>query len=180
MTDTSKKWAAALVYVAAIYSTLGVAPRPLAVLRAHNCLRLTLAVIFTLCTLGVLNIIRFRTRKLVRYLFLLPLLGAYVALTRFVQTPEEQVHFLQYGLVGILFLRAVRRHVPSTVGAYAAALTIASIVGWGDEILQGHVAGRHYDVRDIQLNIISSLLGLMVFLIAAETGRPTEDPGATR
>ena len=178
VTDALKKWTAALAYVGAIYATLGVAPRPLAVLRAHNCLRLTLAIAFLACVLLVLNVMRFRSRNLWNYFGFALTVGAYLGLTRFVQTPEEQVHFVQYGLVGVLFLRAVRTHTPTLPVAYAVAFALAALAGWLDEVLQGHVPGRHYDVRDIQLNAVSALLGLVVHRLSV--GKPTETPARAR
>jgi VanZ family protein len=100
------------------------------------------------------------------------LAGAYGAVARRVITPEEQLHFLQYGLVGVLFVRAVRPSLRNEAAAYGMAFILAFVAGWFDEWLQGHLPNRHYDVHDIALNAVSAFLGLVVYRVIPRKGDP--------
>jgi VanZ family protein len=91
--------------------------------------------------------------------------GIYATVARHVITPEEQLHFVQYGLVGVLFVRAVRPRIHQEGLSYLIAFVLAVLAGWLDEVIQGHVPNRHYDVHDIVLNAVSSLLGLAVYRV---------------
>lgn len=159
-------WAIALGYVAFIYATLGVVPAPLAYLRSHGILRLTLATLFVLCWSGLLVLLASRSRQVWRFAALLVLAGAYTTVARrMITTPEEQVHFIQYGLVGVFFARALRPMLQREGRALVGAFVLAVLAGWIDEILQGLLPSRHYDLRDIALNAVSALLGLLVYRV---------------
>jgi len=158
-------WLIAIGYVGLIYATLGVVRAPLAYLRSHGVLRSTLAVLFLTCWLGVLGLLRSRSRQIWRFVAMIAIAGVYALVARRVGTPEEQLHFIQYGLVGVLFARAVRPTVRHEGAAYALAFVLACLAGWLDEVLQGHLPTRHYDVHDIALNAVSAFLGLTVYRI---------------
>ncbi|MBV9080047.1 MAG: VanZ family protein [Elusimicrobia bacterium] len=149
-------------YVGLIYATLPVAPAPLAFLRAHGMLRITLDFAFAACGLAVAALLYFRRAGAWRYAALVGVVVAYASVARHVRLPEEQVHFIQYGLVGVLFFRAVSLHERRRPVAFALALVIAVVAGALDEFIQGHVPNRHYDPRDIYLDAVSSFLGLLV------------------
>jgi VanZ family protein len=160
-----RSWVIALAYVASIYLTLGIAPGPLAWLRSHGLLRRTLATLFTLCWAGLVALLASRTRQWWRFAAMAVVAGIYFLVARNVSTPEEQVHFVQYGLVGVLFMRAVRPRFSREYVSYLAAFTLAFFAGWIDELIQGALPNRHYDVKDIALNAVSSVLGLIVYRI---------------
>lgn len=65
--------------------------------------------------------------------------------------PVEAVHFVQYGLLGVLANRALRID-HRDASAFAAAALVGLLAGTGDEILQWLVPGRYWDLRDIVLN----------------------------
>lgn len=71
--------------------------------------------------------------------------------------PEEAVHFLEYGVLGLLLYRALRLQIPDATVFVAAAL-VGVIVGTADEIIQWIVPGRYFDFRDIVLNGGASVL----------------------
>jgi hypothetical protein len=70
---------------------------------------------------------------------------------RLMGQPEEAVHFLEYGVLGILLYRAFEARVPDPTVHVAAMLT-GLLVGTVDEIIQWLVPGRIWDFRDIVLN----------------------------
>jgi hypothetical protein len=71
--------------------------------------------------------------------------------TRLWDHPEEAVHFLEYGLLGILIYLALRPRFPDA-SAYLSAALLGTLVGTVDEIIQWITPGRYWDFRDIVLN----------------------------
>jgi len=71
--------------------------------------------------------------------------------------PEEAVHFLEYGVLGVLLFRALRLHIPDP-GVFVAGALLGTIVGTVDEILQWMVPSRYWDFRDLVLNGGASVL----------------------
>ncbi|MFN0118395.1 MAG: VanZ family protein [Elusimicrobiota bacterium] len=173
---SSKKfnWILAIGYVFFIYATLNIARTPLAYLRAHGYLKLTLNTLFFLSALSMTTyLLWYKTREWWRYIFLFFTFYLYSYFSKFTQTPEELVHFFQYGLVGVLFLRALEKHDFNKPFSWVMAFFIASIAGIIDELLQGLLPNRHYDARDILLNVISVTLGLCSYfsLTATQTSK---------
>lgn len=146
-----------------IYATLGLVPAPLAYLRSHGVLRYTLATLFLVCWAVILTLLGRRSRQTWRFMAMVAVGGLYASVARHVSTPEEQLHFVQYGLAGVLFVRAVRPTARNEYLSYAVALILAILAGWLDEIIQGHLPNRHYDPHDIALNAVSAFLGLAVY-----------------
>jgi hypothetical protein len=71
--------------------------------------------------------------------------------------PEEAIHFLEYGVLGVLLYRALRLHIPDP-GVFVAGALLGAIVGTVDEILQWVVPDRYWDFRDLVLNGGASVL----------------------
>ena len=166
MSARTRDWLIAIVYVAFIFSTLGVVRPPIAYLRVHNCLRLLISLLFFICFLrGLRILLRNYPGNIYRLIFFVALLFTYYFVARTIKLPEEQLHFFEYGLVGIFFLRALQHFKMSSPILYLSAWAISSTTGWGDELLQGITPGRHYDIRDIGFNVVASGLGLLVYLI---------------
>ncbi len=154
-------WRDAILYVLFIYSTLSIVPAPLRFLRMHNMLRVTLGVVYTASFIALFSKLAAEVPKQWwRFAVLAGIFLLYPVIARATSSPEEQVHFLEYGLVGVLFARALAGDRPHTWKIYLGALVIGSIVGWIDELLQGLVPNRHYDIRDIWFNVVSVTLGL--------------------
>lgn len=172
--DCIKDWSRAIGYVLFIYLTLNVMPLPLATLRAHGVLRLCLAILFSICFLiSLLFLIRTKTLTFSKLAMLILIFSFYGFMGPRIGTPEERVHFFEYGLVGILFVQALRHHIKSARLIFLASLISGSIVGWLDEIIQGFLPRRHYDPKDIALNVVSIFLGLLLFSIFPNSFKPT-------
>ena len=69
----------------------------------------------------------------------------------------ERVHFLQYGLLGLLVSRAYK--ISSFKVFLASGLFIMS-VGLVDEIIQWYLPNRYGDIRDVVMNSLGGLSGL--------------------
>jgi hypothetical protein len=90
----------------------------------------------------------------------------------------ERTHLAEYGIAAWLAWRAVRPHVSGTFAAYAAAVLIGTAIGWGDELVQGLLPNRVYDLRDVAMNAAGALLGIVV--IAACRAERVSDESSSR
>lgn len=70
---------------------------------------------------------------------------------RLMGQPEEAVHFLEYGALGILLYWALKARVPDR-SIYLAVTLAGVLVGTVDEVIQWLVPDRFWDFRDIVLN----------------------------
>jgi VanZ family protein len=101
-------------------------------------------------------IFRQKIRSVTNYFWLLLVSALYIYSTlKLWDSPEEAVHFLEYGLLGFLLFRALKFHTKD-VGIYFTAFFIGCLVGIFDEILQWIVPLRIWDIRDVGLNALSS------------------------
>ncbi len=67
------------------------------------------------------------------------------------RSPEEAVHFLEYGVLAILLHRALRPTMSSDL-VFVAAMLVGALIGTVDEIIQWISPGRYWDWRDLLLN----------------------------
>lgn len=98
--------------------------------------------------------------------------GVLVVLTAFVagafhlaaKSAEEAMHFVQYGVLYGLVLRALL-HRMRDGGVFILAWLVCAIAGALDEWIQWAVPGRYWDFRDLVLNGVSALFGLAFFTL---------------
>ena len=73
------------------------------------------------------------------------------------KSPEESVHFIQYGVLSVLVYRAlIIKH--RDISVYFSAAVICGIIGTVDEIIQWLVPDRHWDIRDIGINLFAAIM----------------------
>ena len=86
--------------------------------------------------------------------------------------PEEAVHFLEYGVLGVLLYRVFEDRVPDPA-VYVAATLAGLLVGTVDEIIQWLVPGRFWDFRDIILNTGAvALVQIVIWRLLKRPSRP--------
>ena len=73
--------------------------------------------------------------------------------------PANRIHFFQYCPLAILGLEALRFRVPDR-NVYLWTFLLVSLIGVGDELLQGLLPDRHFDTKDVVLNSLAGLLAL--------------------
>lgn len=156
-----------VVLLLGIYSTLGVVRVVSNALRDANLLRASVAVVFGL-VLTVLTVVVLKTKELRTpraFVTALVLVGVYAFVIWPMESPEEKLHFVEYGAVGVLaFLSAPERW--SELRRLAAAVLFTAAAGWIDEGIQALLPSRYYDLRDVGFNALAGLLsvsGLAVF-----------------
>ncbi len=116
---------------------------------------------FSLFAFSILLIYALRRpkRRLVRQIMgLIAICGlSWVVLDRFLQTPNEAIHFFEYGVLSLLVFRAISyRFRDPTI--YILSIYAVVLVATLDEILQWAFPGRYWDVRDIRLNVMAAAL----------------------
>jgi VanZ family protein len=79
---------------------------------------------------------------------------------------RKVAHAVEYGIFAILLARAFRGSgLPR--GWWAAALACAAVFAASDEWHQHFVRGRHPSVRDFEIDVLGSVIGLALFWIAS-------------
>jgi hypothetical protein len=91
--------------------------------------------------------------------------------SRLMGAPEEAVHFVEYGVLGMLLYSALDDRVPDWT-VFLAATLAGVVVGTADEIIQWLVPGRFFDFRDVVLN--GGAVALAQVVIWRMTSRPTK------
>jgi VanZ family protein len=75
----------------------------------------------------------------------------------------DRIHFVEYGLLGLLCLRAVGpRYGPARRVAYGMVAVFA--IGFLDEVVQGFLPIRYYALRDITIDLLAGLLPMLGLL----------------
>lgn len=155
-------WIAIAVYVGLIYLTLPWMRSVVQFLYVHmGRERLSLYVnLSVLLALGLMILyLRRILPRLSKKQFLLGLFfaiaGAWVLL---LFAPEERVHLFEYGLLGFFCLRALGRETRSP---HFKAMLIVLVVGIGDELIQHTLPNRVGDPRDVALNFMSAVPGVL-------------------
>jgi len=125
-------------------------------------------VVVSLCAAGLVFLRRQRRRLHVKdAAVLLVVTTVLVTWTwRLMGQPEEAVHFLEYGILGVLLFRALRTGIQDS-SVFVAGALIGILVGIFDEIIQWLVPGRFWDFRDIVLNGGASILVQVALSVVA-------------
>ncbi|MBN1206604.1 MAG: VanZ family protein [Myxococcaceae bacterium] len=149
------------LYLGAIYATLGIMRRITETLRGAGLLRISVAVAFTLAAVGAGVLIgREPLNRSRRVLGAMAGCAAvYAAIIWPMESPEEKLHFIEYGLVALLADLAAPTHWGAKARFVRCALFVTA-AGWGDELLQGLLPHRYYDLRDVAFNAVAGLLAL--------------------
>jgi hypothetical protein len=73
------------------------------------------------------------------------------------RSPEEAVHFLEYGVLALLLHRALRPFIPDA-SVFVAGALLGALVGTVDEVIQWISPSRFWDWRDLVLNAGAGVL----------------------
>ncbi|MGV3623657.1 MAG: VanZ family protein [Archangium sp.] len=149
-----------------IYSTLYVARRITETIREAGMLRIMVASAFVLAAVFVVTLIIKNPALRRPRVVVLTLIAAaiYAAVIWPMSSPEEKLHFLEYGTVGVLaFLSTKETWPPPKRFVCAALFTVAA--GWLDEGIQALLPNRYYDLRDVGFNALAGLMALTVFTV---------------
>ncbi|UCC14622.1 MAG: VanZ family protein, partial [Gammaproteobacteria bacterium] len=102
--------------------------------------------------------LRKRSLPIAAYLWLASFSSALLWLAwRLRGSPVEAFHVIQYGILSLLFYRALVHDV-SDYGVYVGSTLLAGIVGILDEWLQWIIPGRFWGIRDVGIDFLAAAL----------------------
>ena len=123
------------------------------------------AVALTIGAALVVAVVRIRDRRMLRYGAIVAALGlgTVYSLWNAQGIPEvdavERVHFVEYGLITLLFYRVWRPRGDASM--FVLPLLAGIAVGTLEEWLQWFIPGRVGDMRDVFLNVTAIVCGLL-------------------
>ncbi len=164
MTQRTARLALTLLLLG-IYSTLYVARRITETIREAGLLRAMVATAFVLAGLAVVTLLvrNPALRKPRTVVLTLLAVCIYAAVIWPMSSPEEKLHFLEYGAVGVLAFLSTRADWKTWQRfCFAAVFTLAA--GWLDEGIQALLPNRYYDLRDVGFNALAGVMALSVFV----------------
>jgi VanZ family protein len=159
-----------------LYATLGVARDLTNAIRAAGLLRLSVALAFGAAAAMALGTVLkdARNRSLKMLAVAAVAAGTYAALVFPMESPEEKLHFIEYGAVALLAWAGAPQKAGG-VQRFLFAVGFTALAGFTDECIQGLVPSRHYDVRDIAFNAIAGLLAVSTLEAVRAARRPTPE-----
>jgi hypothetical protein len=134
---------------------------------ARYSLAINLFVIGAVVLACAVGLRRIRDRRLLRYAAIAAALaGGAIYVWANALPPIERFHFVEYGLITVLFYRAVISRppadtTPADISVFLIPVFAALIVGTADEWVQWFVPRRYGEVRDILLNGAAIGCGLL-------------------
>jgi len=150
-----------VIVLGAIYATLGVVRTITNFLRDHGLLRASVVAAFVIAGAAVLWwLLRNARNRSWRVMLAALLVGlAYAAVIVPMKSPEEKIHFIEYGVVAVLAHAAAPRAWGRGKRFIACALFVTA-AGWIDEGIQALLPTRFYDLRDVAFNACAGLMAL--------------------
>lgn len=79
----------------------------------------------------------------------------------------EKLHFVEYGFLTYLALRAFRDLRPRWV-KYQYTISLVALIGAGDELVQKVLPNRVCELRDMMINAIAGILALVLLICLDE------------
>ena len=153
-------WIIIAIYIFLIYSTLSITRPILNFLYAslgQKSLSIIVNIIFVVITVFIIYFLRKKNEFKISFLFLLIILFLIILfLISRIERPEERIHFLEYGILGVLIFKATGKGTKQNIFAIILLFIIAVI----DELIQYMLPNRIGDIRDIVINLTGGISGL--------------------
>jgi len=93
--------------------------------------------------------------------------------------PEERIHLVQFGLLGLLACPSFKEgDIGGWIWIWKPLLFVFS-VGAADEVLQWFLPDRVFDLRDILFNTLGGIWGILLYLAIQRRGRSGSGNGAS-
>ena len=116
------------------------------------------AVVLLAVVVSLIYLRRLRVASRSRYIWLAVISTIFIGYTvRLSKSPEEALHFVEYGVLGLLIYRALTHKVRDK-SIYFIAAVIGAIVGMMDEAIQWATPKRYWCLDDIWLNFFAVTL----------------------
>jgi VanZ family protein len=166
-------WCLAGLYTVLIFMGSYVA-RPLwqilnGVLKGYGILPVYLFIIFGALGAGAWYVLWKKERHFSRYLVLSLIVCAFLSLCYGMEKREEIVHILEFGFLPVPAYFALKQALDKNgERLYLYLFGICAVVGVMDEVVQFFIPGRVCDPRDMMVNTLSGLIGILVLRLCAE------------
>lgn len=158
-------WSLIGCYVTFIYSTLYIMRPILNFLKAtlKSYLNLSVGVMFLIIlSLVLAHIISNREHYSVnQYLWFSFISCLYGLVLYILELPEEQVHFIEYGILSALIYVALTHDI-NNKSIYFLSAIIVFVFGTIDEVIQWVLPNRCFDIRDLVMNGIAGILAQLL------------------
>ncbi len=141
------------------------------------------AVVLATAALVIGGAVRIRTRRLPRFALLSASVALGVVVSRAMRSGDPNVdaveafHFVEYGVLTVLFCRVWRPWADVSSWMAPALATVA--VSVCDEWLQWFVPLRAGEMRDVWMNVVAMACGLLFAMALAPAQRPLRVPPGT-
>ena len=154
-------WSLIGCYVTFIYSTLYIMRPILNFLKAalKSYLNLSVGVMFIIIlSLVLAYLISNREHYSVnQYLWFSLISCLYGMVLYILELPEEQIHFIEYGILSALIYVALTHDI-NNKSIYFLSAIIVFVLGAIDEVIQWVLPNRCFDIRDLVMNGIAGIL----------------------
>ncbi len=154
-------WSLIACYVTLIYSTLYIMPPIVNYMRRvlKSYFQPSVTILFFIILSSILfYIISNRERYSVsQYLWFSFICCLYGLVIYILELPEEQVHFIEYGILSALIYVALTHDINNR-SIYFLSVLIVFVFGAIDEAIQWVLPNRVFDIRDIVMNGIAGIL----------------------
>ncbi len=159
--SAARSWALLAGYILLIFASLPLVRGVVIALRQQHLLGGAVTLVYFLAAVAVVYHVVFDVRlsDRIAYFALVLLAAVTGAMVLGLAIPEERIHFVQYGLMALLARRALAWHV-APPRQIPGAFVLAAVAGWVDELIQGVLPDRVYDLRDVAINAVAALLAL--------------------
>lgn len=172
-------WAAIAAYTGVIYATLSIVSKIRKALTERFGYGVFDVVYWAFGLLGCALLARlfreYRGARLARRLLALVIIsGIYAYYLSGLKYSIERIHFLEYGLLGVLVFVALARRFPRVVSVLLS-VNLVYWIGLGDEAIQWALPNRVGEIRDSITNLFSGALGVSVawfFVRTLDTKHP--------
>ena len=157
-------WGWTLAVVVAIYATLGLARTWAGMLRQRDLLDDTFLFSAFLIGAAVITLAVAARPGIAEVGVMLGVAAVYIMVFVRMALPEERTHVMEYGVVAILILAALRERTRSGRRVPVPALlafAAATAVGVVDELIQLLIPARVFDPADMFVNAVSAALAVV-------------------
>lgn len=153
----------AVSYILLIYISLPVMPGLWGKFarRTGNFTNYFAAFILGLIGLFIVFYLIYRRKDIRNFVCLAILAFAYAWGLSRLKLPIERVHFIEYGLLSLLVFRALRHNIRDR-SLYLWSGIVVFCLGFLDEGIQYALPNRVYETKDVIVNGVAGILGLLV------------------
>lgn len=158
-----KDWGILFFYTLFLYISLPVMPGLWGkfVRYSGNFASYSAAFILGLIGLFIIFYLISKRKDIRNFMWLLILASAYAWGLSRLKLPIERIHFIEYGLLGLLVFRALSHNIRGKSLYLWSGITVFCL-GFLDEGIQYVLPNRVYETKDVIVNGIAGILGLLV------------------